>query len=450
MIRNAASVRNVASARNVASVRNVAIIGAGAAGLVTARELIGRGITPTVFEATSEVGGLWNYQELARALDPTDLDVRSGQKRVRSPLYPSLRTNLPRRLMAFRDFRFDDPEAAGEVSEALRRDFPGHAAVRRYLIRFAKHFELYRWIQFGTRVEHVDPGEAGQSFRVSTSVVADRSVAEAVFDAVAVCNGHYSEPNVPEFVGLEAFPGAVLHSHVYRGPDPFAGTRVLVVGAASSGLDLCHELSSKAAQVFLSAFEPATISVDDPIELRAEVSSLHGDGSVALVDGSKLERIDVVLLCTGYRYRFSFLSKGLVQVAQGNVRPLYLDLFHVDLPRLAFVGLPFKVVPFPQFEIQAKVFARYLSGSLELPDRAERQRAQASNESERRARNEKPRHALRHGARQFGYYERLASLIGEPPLPDWFEPLYDEVSQARRDHPRDYRDVLPRLRAARR
>jgi cation diffusion facilitator CzcD-associated flavoprotein CzcO len=40
-------------------VQRVAIIGAGVAGLATARQLIARGIECTVFERTDRLGGVW-------------------------------------------------------------------------------------------------------------------------------------------------------------------------------------------------------------------------------------------------------------------------------------------------------------------------------------------------------------------------------------------------------
>jgi hypothetical protein len=55
------------------------------------------------------------------------------------------------------------------------------------------------------------------------------------FDAVVVCNGHYAAPWVPPVPGVEAFPGQALHSHNYRAPEPYAGQRVLVIGASNSG-----------------------------------------------------------------------------------------------------------------------------------------------------------------------------------------------------------------------
>ena len=70
-----------------------------------------------------------------------------------------------------------------------------------------------------------------------------------VCDAVMVCNGHYSEPRVPEIDGQGSFPGRQVHSHNYRTRDAFAGQRVLVVGAQSSGIDISREIAAVAKQV---------------------------------------------------------------------------------------------------------------------------------------------------------------------------------------------------------
>ena len=41
------------------------------------------------------------------------------------------------------------------------------------------------------------------------------------YNAVVVCNGHYSEPNLPDIAGMDAFPGLQIHSHNYRAPQQF-------------------------------------------------------------------------------------------------------------------------------------------------------------------------------------------------------------------------------------
>lgn len=64
-----------------------------------------------------------------------------------------------------------------------------------------------------------------------------------------VCNGHYSEPQLPTVQGMGDFPGAQLHSHNYRSPGGFGGQRVLVAGAANSGVDISREVSQTAREV---------------------------------------------------------------------------------------------------------------------------------------------------------------------------------------------------------
>ncbi|CAI8023408.1 Thiol-specific monooxygenase [Geodia barretti] len=51
--------------------------------------------------------------------------------------------------------------------------------------------------------------------------------------------GHYSKPYIPaEIPDLDNFPGTVVHSHVFRRPDRYAGKRVLIVGPRASSSDI--------------------------------------------------------------------------------------------------------------------------------------------------------------------------------------------------------------------
>ena len=43
------------------------------------------------------------------------------------------------------------------------------------------------------------------------------------FDYVIVASGHYSVPNIPEFPGIEKFPGRVMHAHDFRDACEFEG-----------------------------------------------------------------------------------------------------------------------------------------------------------------------------------------------------------------------------------
>ena len=51
-----------------------------------------------------------------------------------------------------------------------------------------------------------------------------------------------------------------------------------------------------------------------------------------------------------------------------RVSPLYKHLFPPrHAPSLSFVGLPWKIVPFPLYELQSRWVARLLSGRVQLP-----------------------------------------------------------------------------------
>lgn len=63
---------------------------------------------------------------------------------------------------------------------------------------------------------------------------------------------HYFDPYVPIIPGIESFPGLILHSHAYRKPEEFTGKTVLILGAASSGIDIGIDLSDHAIRVYLS------------------------------------------------------------------------------------------------------------------------------------------------------------------------------------------------------
>ena len=69
------------------------------------------------------------------------------------------------------------------------------------------------------------------------------------YDALVVCNGHYSAPRCPEVSGSEAFPGTVMHSHNYRDSTAFRGQTVVLVGASASGEDICREIAEVADKV---------------------------------------------------------------------------------------------------------------------------------------------------------------------------------------------------------
>ena len=291
--------------------KRAAVVGAGAAGLAAAKQLRADGHTVRVFEMSNDVGGVWQYNDTVEA-DPMGNPV---DMRVHSSMYVSLRTNLPREVMAFDDFPFTD--------EFDERRFPHHSAVQRYLSKYADTFELRPLISFDRKVTNLRPvrsqsaeGEHKGFRDVSWSLEHSAAggggqVEEEEFDVVMVCNGHYSEPWSPVFEGQESWSGTTSHSHNYRSPSAFAGKRVVVIGASASGEDISRDVSSVAAKVWLSARSwqnPDWGAPDAPpfgpqqnIERKVPIKRLLASGGVEFEDGSILEDVHHLLFCTGYR-----------------------------------------------------------------------------------------------------------------------------------------------------
>jgi dimethylaniline monooxygenase (N-oxide forming) len=111
----------------------VAIIGGGISGLAAAKQLAG--LNPTVFEATSSIGGVWRHCS-----------------------YRSTRLQTPRPDYEFSDFPWPD-----------RTDptFPTYQEILDYLESYATHFHLWKFIKLESKVVEIkylrDEEQAGFS-----------------------------------------------------------------------------------------------------------------------------------------------------------------------------------------------------------------------------------------------------------------------------------------------
>lgn len=178
--------------------RHVAVIGAGAGGLVAARELRREGHTVVVFERGELVGGVWVYTP---EMESDPLGVDPDREVVHSSLYPTLRTNLPREVMGFRDYPFvvnEDDEGRDP------RRFPGHREVLKYLQDFAREFGINELVRLETEVVYVGMVEGGK-WKVKSRRRCGESVEEEYFDAVVVCVGHYWQPLIAQIPGTYLF-----------------------------------------------------------------------------------------------------------------------------------------------------------------------------------------------------------------------------------------------------
>ena len=192
---------------NQPQVKNIAVVGAGFAGLVSAKVFRDFGWSVTVFEKDFEVGGVW-----------------SSSRR-----YPGLTTQNVRSTYALSDFPYpkDYPE------------WPTGEQVQKYMSAYVDHFGLGNSLKLNTTVESTVFDDDSQIWTVITTDSTGSH--EEKFDFLVVANGIFSDPYVPTFIGQEEFlasGGTIQHTCDFHSVDEVAGKDVVVVGFGKSSCDV--------------------------------------------------------------------------------------------------------------------------------------------------------------------------------------------------------------------
>jgi dimethylaniline monooxygenase (N-oxide forming) len=199
---------------NLTDVKNVAIIGAGVAGLSTAKLLLAQGLNCTVFERGAVLGGVW----------------AAG--------YSNFGAQVQRELYEFPDWPLpqDTP------------DFTPGPMIQKYLENYARHFGVWRNIRFNASVTHLRERQGGKAGWV-VSVDQAGVPREQEFDLVVVCIGLFSNiPHIPPFPGQDRFKGQILHSSEFRNRDQLTGKKVAVIGFGKSATDAALEAAAVAKE----------------------------------------------------------------------------------------------------------------------------------------------------------------------------------------------------------
>ena len=204
------------------AVKSVGIVGAGVAGLVTARTLIAEGLDCTLFERAGVLGGVW----------------RDG--------YSNFGVQVQRELYEVPDWPL--PEGTP--------DFTPGPIMQRYLADFADHFGVTPRIRFDTEATEIaERGGPGAGWTIAWRRGGEQGRDD--FDLVVVCIGLFSHlPNMPQFPGRDEFGGEIMHISGLKSRDQLRGRRVAVLGYGKSATDAALESAAVAAETHNVIREP--------------------------------------------------------------------------------------------------------------------------------------------------------------------------------------------------
>ncbi|XP_051233285.1 flavin-containing monooxygenase 5-like [Dicentrarchus labrax] len=399
-------------------VQKVAVIGAGISGLTSIKACLDEGLEPTCFESSHDIGGLWRFKDKPEP--------------GRANIYRSVIINSSKEIMAFSDFpppaelpnnmhhsevlqylrlygqafklmqhihfqttvvsvrqRLDfDATGQWEVETEKREgqretivfdavivctghftkphlpltDFPGIESFEgRYF-----HSWDYRNAEglHGKRVVVIGIGNSGGDIAVDISRVAEKVYLSARSGAWVV--GRVGEGGLPgDLIGTSR-----MHTVLENLFPSWISTRVekklnKAFDHKLYGLKPNHGFYTQMPVV--NDDLPARI-ISGRVQVKPNVKEFCGS-SVVFVDGSIIDKVDVVVFSTGYNYSFPFLPSTL-QAKSGYRLRLYKHVFPPALsqPTLAVVGFirGFGAVN-PLAEMQARWATRVFKGLTTLP-----------------------------------------------------------------------------------
>lgn len=288
--------------------KTVCVIGAGASGIVTLKQLIDEGHIPTCYEKSRDVGGIFHYVKGEAA----------GDENARG-VYRNTVLTISNYLMCFSD-----------MPPSGHRRHWHHSEYMAYLAAYVERFELRQYVQLESEILRVRPLAGGRDGYEVVVRGADGRRRTEKYDALAVCTGTHQKPNIPGIDGLERFKGAVWHSAQYDNPEIARDRDVLCVGLGESSADITREVADVARSCSLSLRSfpyliPRNLDVSSS---DSWTSRLHHDYFTSSNEGT----LSYIALWLYFRFARGKLFGGKRPERDSFLQPVQNNMLDLDTP----------------------------------------------------------------------------------------------------------------------
>ncbi|KAK7133348.1 hypothetical protein R3I94_015275 [Phoxinus phoxinus] len=399
--------------------KRVAVIGAGSSGLTSIKCCLDEGLEPVCFESSDGIGGLWRFQEKPEA--------------DRCSIYRSLTVNTSKEMMCYSDFPVPDhypnfmhnslivqyfklyaehfnllkhihfqttvrsvrqrPDfsdsgqwevvTADKDGQEEKHVFDGVLVCAGHYtqpIKPLKHFPgidtfpgtvIHSWEYkdpdpyFGKRVVIIGIGNSGGDIAVELSRGCEKTFLSTRKGSWVI--GRMVSKGLPLDMTMVRRVRDLIYCLLPRSLLNWIGERSLNQRFDHKlyGLQPEHRILDK--RTVINDDLPGRILVGELV-MKPNVQKFESS-TLVFDDGTVEEKIDAVILCTGYDFKFPFLPASLNSGADGDLK-LYRRVFPPSLerPTLAILGLLQTKGPImPAVELQARWATRVIAGLNHLP-----------------------------------------------------------------------------------
>ena len=345
--------------------KRIAIIGAGPSGLAQLRafqsaQAKGADIPDIVcFEKQSDWGGLWNYTWR------TGLD-ENGEP-VHGSMYRYLWSNGPKECLEFADYSFEEHFGKAIAS------YPPREVLWDYIKGRVEKAGVRDYIRFNTPVRDVAFNDETATFSITVHDHNTDEVYTEEFDYLICASGHFSTPRVPEFEGFQKFGGRILHAHDFRDALEFKDKTVLLIGSSYSAEDVGSQCYKYGAKKLISCYRTNPMGFKWPDNWEEKPNLLRVDTDTAYFADGSSNKIDAIILCTGYLHHFPFLPEELRLKTDNRLWPLdlYKGVVWEDNPQMFYLGMQDQWYTFNMFDAQAWYVRDIIMGRIPLPSKEE-------------------------------------------------------------------------------
>jgi len=208
---------------------DVLIVGAGISGVSAAYHLQKHcpGKTYAILEGRERMGGTWDLFQ-----------------------YPGIRSDSDMYTLGFSFRPWTRPKAIADGPSILA-----------YVKETAEAYGIDRKIRYQMKVERASWSSDDARWTLEARDGATGQTVRFTCGFLFMCAGYYDyeEGYTPEFEGVEAFRGRVVHPQKWTPDVDYAGKRVVVIGSGATAVTLVLELARKAAHVTMLQRSPTYI-----------------------------------------------------------------------------------------------------------------------------------------------------------------------------------------------